>query len=223
MTAGPAGCPRLDGHLVDRARARVRAEDPDHRPRGWQAEQLPTGFARADEVRDGNRPPDDSHPRAVPSRDLVGEEQALRERSRKPVREPEMSVGLGQRRWDSAKACGEHHRPGDVAAGAEHDVGPAAGEDPQAVRGGGRRAPGGADLRRARLPRQPRDRKGVEREARLRHQPRLDAVWRAGERHRQSAFAKRFAHRERGPDVTGRSPGRDHARELRRRAHSPRC
>ena len=174
-------------------------------------------------MRDGDRAADHPHLRGVPSRNLVREEQALREGGRKPVREPEVSVRLGQRRRDSAQACGEHHRPGDVAAGAEHDVGPAAGEDPQAVRGSGRRAPGGADLGRTRLSRQPRDRKGVEREARLRHQPRLDAVWRAGERHRQSAFAERFPHCERGPDVTGCSSGRDHARELRRRAHSPRC
>ena len=68
-----------------------------------------------------------------------------------------------------------------------------------------------------------RDRERVELETRLRHQPRLDAVGPAGERHRHAARAKCLPYCECGTDVTGGSPGRDHSRELRRLSHSPRC
>ena len=72
--------------------------------------------------------------RALPSQpgDRVREEEPPRERRREPVREAEVRVGLGQRGRDPPQPRGEHHRPGDVAAAAEHDVGPAPREDAQA-------------------------------------------------------------------------------------------
>ena len=69
-----------------------------------------------------------------------------RERRREPVGEAEMRIRLGQRGRDPAQPRGEHHRAGDVAAAAEHDVRPAALEDPQA---GDRRAPRRARARAA--------------------------------------------------------------------------
>ena len=222
-TSGPFGAPRLDCHLVQRPRTGERTEDRDHVALRGETEATPSLLPARPSVCDRDRASHDTHGRAVSPRDLVGEEQPAGERSGEAVCEPEVRVGLGERRGDPAQACGEHHRAGDVTARAEHDVGATSGEDPQAVGGRRRRAPGGAQLGRARPPRQSRDGERVEREARLRHQPRLDAVGSAGERHRHPAFAECFPDRERGTDVTRGSPGRDHARELRRRAHSLRC
>ena len=56
----------------------------------------------------------------------------MRERRREPVRETEVGVRLRQRSRDPAEPGGEHHRPRDVAAAAEHDVGTAPREDAQA-------------------------------------------------------------------------------------------
>ena len=131
----------------------------------------------------------------------------------------QVRVRLRERRRDAPQARGEHHRPRDEAARPEDDLRPAPGEDPQAVRRRGARSPGRAELSRTGRARQAGDEEGVEREARLRHQPRLDAVWCPGERHGHSAVAERLRDRERRPHVAGCSPGRDHARELRRRGH----
>ena len=61
--------------------------------------------------------------------DRKREEDAPRERRRQPVGEAEVRVGLDQRRRDLPRPGGEDHRPGDVAAAAEHDVGLPARED----------------------------------------------------------------------------------------------
>ena len=167
--------------------------------------------------------PDDAHLPSRPSGDLVREEQPLRERRGEPVREAEVGVRLGHRRRDAAKPCRDDHRPRDVAACSENDVGPASAQDREAMGGRRRRLPGGPHLGGARSAREARDRERVERETRLRHQPRLDAVGRAGERHRHSAREQSLPDCECRTNVTGGSPGRDHARELGRRAHSPRC
>ena len=223
-TAGPAAPHASTAiSLSDRAPASAPKTATTGAVRGKPEPRRALLAARA-AVRDRDRAPDDAHLRAVPARDLVREEQPPRERRREPVGEPEVRVRLGQRRRDPAQPRGEHHRPGDVAARAEDDVRAAPGEDPRGS------ATGAAEARQAARSwaalgraREARDGKRVEREARLRHQPRLDAVGSAGERHRHSALAERLPDCESGPDVTGRSPGRDHARELRRRAHSPRC
>ena len=46
-----------------------------------------------------------------------------------------MGVGLGQRGRDPTQPRGEHHRAGDVASGAEHDIRTPPGEDPGARNG----------------------------------------------------------------------------------------
>ena len=170
-------------------------------------------------VRPRDRAADDAGLRPAPAGNVVGEEEASGERRGEAVGQPEVRVRLRQRRRDAPQARGEHHRPRDEAARAEDDLRPAPGEDPQAVRRRGARPPGRAELSRAGRARQAGDGERVEREARLRHQPRLDAVWCPGERHGHSAVAERLRDRERRPHVAGCSPGRDHARELRRRGH----
>ncbi len=70
----------------------------------------------------------------VPTRDRVREEDTLREGRGEPVGETEMGVRLGQRRRDPAQPGGENHRARDVAAAAQHDVGPSAPEDAEAAR-----------------------------------------------------------------------------------------
>jgi hypothetical protein len=94
-----------------------------------------------------------------------------------------MRVGLHQRSRNLLPRRRVHHRPRDVPAAAEHDVGPALGEDARA--GTGRTA--GEEQRagkgRRGPPRQPRDPEGVELVARLRDELRFDAIRRPGERH----------------------------------------
>ena len=222
-TVGPVVAPGADRHLVERRRAGERAEDGDDRLVGAEAEAgARIGAARA-EVGDRDRAADDLDLRPRPPRDLVGEEQLRGERRREPVREAEVRVGLGQRRRDPAQPGGEHHRPGDVAAAAEDDVGAPTAQDRAAGERRLRGPPERADELERRLAREAADLERVELEARLRNQPRLDAVGTAGERHGRSARAQRFPDCESGPDVTGGSPCRDHDYELRRLDHSRRC
>ena len=134
-----------------------------------------------------------------------------------------MGVGLGQGRRDPAQARRDDHRAGHVATAAEDDVGPALTEDRPAGERRLRSPHERAHELERRLAREAADLERVELEARLRNQPRLDAVGTAGERHARSARAQRFPDRERGSDVTGCSPCRYHDCELRRRAHSRRC
>ena len=125
-----------------------------------------------------------------------------------------MRVGLRERRRDPLQPGRKHHRAGDIAAAAEHDVGPAPPEDPQARRGRG----GGEAERpreaRARLPREALDAEGVEGVAALRNELRLDAIRRPGERHFHAARAQRLRYCERRGDVPHRSPGGDQAPQL---------
>ena len=126
-----------------------------------------------------------------------------------------MRVRLGQRRRDAAEPRREHHRPGDVAAAAEHDVGPPAREDAQAGETGAAAArPSARDEPRPGAAREARDAERVERVAALRNEPRLDAIRRPGERHFHPARAQRFRDRERRRDVSHRPPGRDQTPEL---------
>ena len=150
----------------------------------------------------------------VPTVDRVCEEHALRERHSEPVREPEMGVGLRQRRGNAAQARGEHHRPGDVAAASEDDIRTTPGEDAIAGERCSHRPTDGPHEPEADPSREARDRERVELEAGLRNELRLDAVARPGERHRHSARAKHLCDCERGPDVPCRPSRRDHAPKL---------
>ena len=174
-------------------------------------------------MRTRDRSSDDAVLRTAPPVHLVRQEDATRERRRQPVGEAEVRIRLGQRRRDAAQPRREHHRAGDEAAAAEHHAGAPPAEDAAAEE----RRLHGADERAHELEagaaREAGDGKRVELEARLRHQPRLDAVGCAGERHRHAAVAQRLRYCERGPDVTCRPAGRDHAHELRRLGHSRRC
>ena len=125
-----------------------------------------------------------------------------------------MRVRLGQRGRDAAEPRREHHRPGDVAAAAEHDVGLPPREDAQARDGRGRREAERPQELRPGAAREARDAEGVERVAALRNEPRLDAIRRPGERHFHPARAERFRDCERRRDVTHRAPGCDQTPEL---------
>ena len=119
------GRPRqsLDGELVQAVRSLATAEDEQH---GAARPARPKRCAPRPAVDRPRAPPGSAGRHAVlpPSRPAIGkrEEDALRERRGEPVGETEMGVGLGQRRRDPSSPRGQHHRPGDVAAGAEHDV-----------------------------------------------------------------------------------------------------
>ena len=210
-------------HLVERRRTRECPEDGDDRRIGGDAEAgACIGTART-EVGGGNRPADDLDLVPGSPLDVVGEEQLRGERRGKPVGEPEVCVGLGQRCRDPAQPGSEHHRAGDVASAAEDDVRTATAQDGAT----GERCLGGPHERahelQRRLAREAADLEGIELEARLRNQTRLDAVGTAGERHGRSASAQCLPDCESGPDVTGCSPCRYHDYELRRLDHSRRC
>ena len=168
----------------------------------------------------GDRAPDDLVLRPPPARDRVGEVDRRREaarragsRARGGRRPPSAPPGcaVGARPPPSARRRSRRRRGRRRAAAGRGSAG--------RPRGAHRRerapSPSCRDGRRGKSG----DLERVELEARLRHQPRLDAVCRPGERHGRSACAQRLRDRESGPDVTCRSPGRDHAHELRRRAH----
>ncbi len=125
-----------------------------------------------------------------------------------------MRVGLRQHRGNPPQPRGEHHRPGDVAAAAEHDVGPAPVEDAQARerRGGSERD--GAEERETWAAREARHRERVERVAALRNEPRLDAIRRPGERHLHPARAQGLRHGERRGEMPDRPARRYQAPKL---------
>ena len=222
---GRSGVPvGLDREVVQAARPREGAEEGERRPLLGQAEASPPFGPGDAAVRLGHGPPGDPVLRAVASVDPVREEDAPRKRSREPVRQPEMSVGLGQRRRELAAPRGVDHRPGDVPAAAEHDVRPSPFQD----RGAGTRRTAGGDQRpqeRDRgTAREARDLERVELVARLGDEPSLDAIRRPGERHRDAALAQRLRHGERRQDVTRRASGGDQAPQLVvALGHRPRC
>jgi hypothetical protein len=94
-----------------------------------------------------------------------------------------MRVGLAERAGDPVEPRGQHHRPGHVAAGAEHGVGLAAPKDATASERCSERPPRRASELDAGPARQARDGERVELVAVLRNEPRLDAIRRPGERH----------------------------------------
>ena len=178
------------------------------------------GIGRA---RAGIGRPTTRNSRPVAPLERVGEEDRLRERQRHPVREAEVGVGLGQRRRDVHGRGREHHRPGDVAAGAVDDVAAPPAQDRAA---GARRDAGAverAEERRRGLPREAADPERVELVARFRDELRLDAIRRPGDRHVDAALPEGVRHCERGQYVPRCPPGRDHAPKLSLRSHEQRC
>jgi hypothetical protein len=120
---------------------------------------------------------------------------------------------------DAASTIGPATNP----AAAEHDVRPPL---PQDLPARDRRAAGAEQRlqqRRRRLARQPGDLERVELVARLRNQPRLDAIRRPGERHVHAARVQRLGDGECRQHVSCRSPGRDHAPQLTPCGHDSRC
>ena len=126
-----------------------------------------------------------------------------------------MRVGLRERRREAQRGGGEHHRPGDVAAGAEDDVGSAAGAGSRGRRRGAAPARSSARTSAGEGWRgKAADPEDVELVAGLRDEPRLDPIRRPGERHEHSPLAQRVRYCERGQDVPCRPAGRDHAPKL---------
>ena len=116
------------------------------------------------------------------------------------------------------RAGREHHRPGDVAAAAEDDVAAAAGAGSAAQARGARARPARArssasDGRRGK----PEIAKGVELVARVRDEPRLDAIRRPGERHARRR-ARAAPPRPRAPAARGRPSRRPRSGTGARRA-----
>ena len=141
-------------------------------------------------------------------------EDALSKRCGQPVRETEMRIRLAERGGDAFEPRGEHHRPRDVAARAEHRVGPAAAKNAAAREGRCQRLACGAHELRARPPRQTRDGERVEFVPELRNEPRLDAIRRPGERHQPAPPPQRLRDGECRRDVSDRPAGRDQEPKL---------
>ena len=214
---------RVHGELVQRLCSREPAEHGEDGTVRREPEVRASLRSVGAEMRSRNRAPDHAVLATVTPRDRVGEEDATREGSREPVREPQVSVRLGQRGGDAAQARGQHHRAGDVAATAEDDVGPPPREDPAARERRLHRLCKRSEQPDTESAREARDREGVELEARLRNELRLDAVGRPGERHRHPACAQRFGDCERGTNVPGGPSRRDQTPKLGRPFHSRRC
>ena len=210
---GPLLRPRADGELVQEPRAERAAED-EHDRRVLRQAQTDARLLPPQRLRpDRNRPADGAVLRPA-SPDREGEEDAVGEGRGQAVGEPEVGIGLAHRARDAAQPCGEHHRPADVAAGAEHGVRLPPVEDAEARERRPERPARGTDEPRPGPPRQPRDGKGVELVALLRNEPRLDPLRRPGERHDRAAPPQLLRHRERGRHVADRPAGRDQKPEL---------
>ena len=205
--------------LVERGRTSEAAEDREDGLVAREAEASPALVSARSEMGLRYRPADDPVLRALPARNVVGEEHGLRERRAEAVGQPEVRVRLGQGGGYAAQASCEHHRPGNVAACAQNDVGVATTQDPEARERRPYRTHHGSHEAEPEPAREAGDVERVELEARLRNQPRLDEASRPGERHRYPPLAQRLGDCERRPNVPGGAACRDQARELRRLAH----
>ena len=144
---------------------------------------------------------------------VVGEEDAPRERRRQPVREPEVGIRLRQCGRDPQRAGREHHRAGDVATSTQDDVRPPPAQDPHTGCGRQPRPDERAQERNGRPAGKARDRERIERVAVSRDEPSLDPLGRPRERDQHSALAQGFRHCERRQHVAGCSAGRDETPE----------
>ena len=173
---------------------------------------------------EGHGPSCDAVLRPVAPGDRKRKKDPAGERCSEPVREPELCIGFEQRRRRPAQPGCDDHRPRDVAAASEDDVGAPPAEDREARRGSA-----GSDRERPRErepgpARKPGALEGVELVTGLRDEPCLDAIPRPGEAHLDAALPQRLCDCECGQHVPRRSPGRDHAPELSLLRHDrPRC
>ncbi len=137
---GAAVGPGVERQVVEEPRAQRPAEDQhDARVRG-ETEPAACLLARHRPRGGRDRAADRTVLLPVPA-DGQREKDAVHERRGEPVCQAEVRIGLGECARDALDAGGEHHRPGDVAAGAEHRVGPAPPEDAAAGRRRGERLP----------------------------------------------------------------------------------
>ena len=153
----------------------------------------------------------------APSRPSIGYARNTRRAKRTASRfaRPRCASASVDRRRDPRRPGCDDHRARDVAARrrARRPGGGARGSR------GTRAARAGPSPERPRElePRSAReagDRERVELVARLRNEPRLDALRRPGERHRRAARGERVRDRERGQHVPRRPAGRDQAPQL---------
>ena len=215
---------RVDGELVEAARARERTEEGDHGCLPRQIELTAALFLRDAAMVGGHRAAGDAVLRAVPPSDGVGEEDAPRERRRQPVGEAEVSIGLGQRGGQLLSPGRVDHRPGDIAAATEDDVRPPPFQDRCACSWRAAGTHQRAEERHRRPAGKARDLEGVELVPGLRNEPSLDPIRRPGERHADAAFPQRCCDCERRQNVSGCSACGDQGSQLAgASAHRQRC
>ncbi len=194
---------------VERAGAERAAEDRDDLLLGLDRVGGASLLAGGRDEGGIDRTADDAVARRLAARHREGQQHQPHERGRQAVGEPEVRVGLEQRRRDAAARRGGQHRAGHVAAGAEHHVGPHAAEDARAGRRRGHGTDRRADQGGAEPPLEAGHPEGVERVAASGHHRRLDALRRAGEVHLRAARDELVRDRERGRDVTDGAARRD--------------
>ena len=204
------------GREIQALGALAAPEDEDDRPVGGERKQLagrcPLRRLRAS----GNGPANDAVLGLGEALDRIGKENTPREGRGHPVREAEMGVGLGQRGRNPAQPGGEDHRPGYVAASAEHDIRPAASQDLSSRGNGERRRPERARELRAEAPRETLHAEDVQLETRLADEARV-SVGRDDDL--RSARPERFGDRECRQDVSCCSACGDQALRRWRRRH----
>jgi hypothetical protein len=193
----------LQRRFVQPARALASAENEDDLSLRGKAEAL-ARLGRIDGLGAArNRAPDHAVLLAPHPVDRKGEEDAPGEGHGEAVGEAEVRVGLGEGSRDPQDSSGQDHRPGHVATGAEDDVGAAATEDPDALRGRRGRPSERPQEAGARLARETLHSERVEVEARVRGEALLDGVRTPGERDGRAAGAQSLRDGERGQDVPG--------------------
>ena len=215
--------PGVHDEIVDRARSCERAEDTEHVPILWKLEDRACILLRDRYGARRDRTADDTRLPAIPVVDRIGEEESACERSREPVRETEVRIGLRERRWNAKRRRSEDHRTGDETTTAEDDV---RAPPPQDRAAGVRRRTGEQQRTGKRDRRPPRKAlypEGIELVARIRNELRFDPIRRPGERHEYAPLRQRFCDRERRQHVTCRPAGRDQTPKLLLHRHDERC
>ena len=209
VNPGSSVGPGRGGRPVQRGRAQAAAEDEHDPAVAGKVELAPALLRRRVEHRPGYRPARELVAGRAEVADREREEHPARERRGHPVGEAEVRVHLHQRRRDAHAGCRGQHRPGHVAAPAEHDVGPDAAEDARARgRGEGGQAEPAHQAER-RPPREPGHVIGVERIAGGGDEPGLDPLGRAGEHDVGASSRELCGDRQRRHDVACGSSGCD--------------
>ena len=197
------------GGPVKGGRAEAAAEHQHDAPAGREVELAPALLGGRVEHRPRHRPARELVARRVEAGDRERQEHPPRERGRQAVGEAEVGIDLHQRRRDPQRRRGGQHRPGDVPAAAEHDVGPHPAQDARARRGRERGQAEPAREPQRRPPRQAGHAVGVQRIAGRRNESRLDPLGRAGEDHVGAPSRELGGHRQSRDDVSGGSAGCD--------------